>query len=102
MAAFVLLRDGPVLHLSAGDWVPALMLGLVNTGLGCYLYFSAMVELPVQTVAICGYLEPLSAVVFSVLFLRESMTPLQVLGAACILGGAVLGEYFSGRRAAAS
>lgn len=66
------------------------VLGVVNTGLGCYLYFSPLAKLQVQTVAICGYLEPLSAVVFA--SFRESMTMLQMTGAACIIGGAMMGE----------
>ena len=64
----------------------ALCIGLVNTGLGCYMYFSSMGELPVTRVAVCGYLEPLSAVVLS------AMTPANVLGAALILGGAIYSE----------
>ena len=71
-----------------------LILGIFNTGIGCYFYFSSIGDLPVQTVAICGYLEPLSAVVFSVLFLGESMTIVQVVGAMLILGGAAFGELF--------
>ena len=53
----------------SGDWPWILTLGLVNTALGCYLYFSSIQQLPVQTVAVCGYLEPLSAVGFSVVLL---------------------------------
>ena len=70
----------------------ALCIGLVNTGLGCYMYFSSMGELPVTRVAVCGYLEPLSAVVLSALLLDEAMTPANVLGAALILGGAIYSE----------
>lgn len=70
----------------------ALCIGLVNTGLGCYLYFSSMGELPVTRVAVCGYLEPLSAVVLSAVLLGEPMTAANVLGAALILGGAVYSE----------
>lgn len=76
----------------AADWPPLLMLGLVNTGIGCYLYFSSIGKLPVQTVAICGYLEPLAAVVFAALLLGESMQALQLAGAVLILGGAVFAE----------
>ena len=72
----------------SGDWPWILTLGLVNTALGCYLYFSSIQQLPVQTVAVCGYLEPLSAVGFSVVLLGEAMSPLRALGALCILGGA--------------
>ncbi len=73
--------------------VPAVLcIGLVNTGFGCYLYFSSMGELPVTRVAVCGYLEPLSAVVLSALLLGEAMTAANVLGAALILGGALYSE----------
>lgn len=73
--------------------VPAVIcIGLVNTGLGCYLYFSSMGELPVTRVAVCGYLEPLSAVVLSAVLLGEAMTLANVLGACLILGGAVFSE----------
>ncbi|MDY4523333.1 MAG: DMT family transporter [Atopobium sp.] len=77
------------------DWVSlvsVLALGLINTGLGCYLYFSSIAKLPVQQVAILGYLEPLSAVVFSVLVLGEAMTPMRALGAFLIVGGAAASE----------
>ena len=73
--------------------IPAVLcIGLVNTGFGCYLYFSSMGELPVTRVAVCGYLEPLSAVVLSALLLGEAMTVANVLGACLILGGALYSE----------
>ena len=77
------------------------MLGIVNTGLGCLLYFSAVAKLPVQTVAVVGYLEPLSAVVFSVALLGEAMTPVRLMGAALIIGGAIFCEL-AGRHPSAN
>ena len=65
---------------------------MLNTGAGCYFYFSSIGNLPVQTVAVCGYLEPLSAVIFSGIFLKETMLPVQMAGAVFIIGGAVYGE----------
>jgi drug/metabolite transporter (DMT)-like permease len=94
VAVFVGFKQGLNIHIAGSDIVPVLILGLLNTGFGCYLYFSSIGHLGIQTVAICGYLEPLSAVVFSVLFLREGMTIIQVIGATLILGGAVSGELF--------
>lgn len=64
----------------------------MNTGVGCGLYFSTIGRLPAQSVAVCGYLEPLFAVMLSALLLHETMTPLQIAGAALIIGGAVYGE----------
>jgi drug/metabolite transporter (DMT)-like permease len=94
VAVFVGVKQGFVVHIESDNWIPILILGIFNTGIGCYFYFSSIGNLPVQTVAICGYLEPLSAVVFSLLFLPESMTMIQVIGAALILGGAAFGELF--------
>lgn len=92
VAAFVGIKQAFVIHVPAEAWPWILILGIVNTGIGCYLYFSPLSKLPVQTVAICGYLEPLSAVVFASIILGEKMMPLQILGAICIIGGAMIGE----------
>ncbi len=107
-AAFVtalvltLITQGAPSFLSAGvatsiDWRAVVMLG-VNTGIGCLLYFSAVAKLPVQTVAVVGYLEPLSAVVFSAVLLGEAITPVRLTGAALIIGGAIFCEL-AGKRA---
>ena len=92
IAIFVGYKQGFDIGIYAKDWVPILWLGLVNTGLACYLYFSSIGALPIQTVAICGYLEPLCAVLLSVVILHERMLPLQVVGAVLIVGGAIFGE----------
>lgn len=94
VAVFVGVKQGFTLGVHSEDWPAILILGLVNTGIGCYLYFSSIGSLPVQTVAICGYLEPLAAVVLSVLILKEGMVPIQMLGIVLILGGALFGELF--------
>ena len=59
------------------------------------LSFGSIGKLPVQTVAVCGYLEPLSAVILAVLLLGEPMTLCQMIGAVLIVGGAVMGEIRS-------
>ena len=74
-----------------------LFLGVVSSGAGCYWYFSSFRKLPAQTVSVLGYLEPLSAVAFSAVFLGERLTGLQWAGAACILGGAAFAELYHRR-----
>lgn len=86
---FVTVKQGFRFSITNSDLPWLLFLGLVNTGIGCYLYFSSIGRLKVQTVAILGYLEPLSAVIFSVIFLHETMLPVQAAGAGFIIGGAV-------------
>lgn len=92
VAVFVGFKQAFVIDVPSEAWVWIFVLGIVNTGIGCYLYFSPLSKLPVQTVAVCGYLEPLSAVIFSAVLLGETMTVLQIVGAVCIIGGAMIGE----------
>lgn len=94
VAVFVGLKQGFTMQIPPGSLPPILLLGVVNTGLGCYLYFSSIGGLPAQSVAVFGYLEPLSALAFSAVLLGESLSFGQVVGAALILGGAALGELF--------
>ncbi len=99
VAVFMVCAGKPLtFEIAAEDWLPILILGVFSTGICCYLYFSSIVRLPIQTVSICGYLEPLSAVVFSVLLLGEVMLPLQIFGAVLILVGAVFGEMYACRQ----
>ncbi len=92
VAVFVVLRGNSLVHIPTGSILPLLFLGIVNTGLGCYLYFSKLDRLPVHSISILGYLEPLSAVILSMCILSETMTSLQFLGAALLLGGSAFAE----------
>ncbi len=94
VAFFVGIKSGFALEITGSDWVWTIILGIVNTGIGCYFYFSSIAYLPVQTVAILGYLEPLSAVILAVVILGESLLPVQIAGAFMIIGGAIFGEVF--------
>lgn len=87
---YVCIKNGLHIAVTAESVLPVLWIGIINTGLGCYLYFSSISSMSAQTVSVCGYLEPLSAVLFSVLILHETMLPLQILGGVLILGGSVI------------
>lgn len=69
-----------------------LILGIVHTGVAYCLYFSAMKELKAQSIAILGYLDPVSSVVFSVFLLREPFSIYQLVGGVIILAAAVIAE----------
>jgi len=92
VAVFVGFKQGFKIDIPTESVFPIFVLGLLNTGIGCYLYFSSTGKIPVQTVAICGYLEPLSAVLFSAIFLGEKLLPMQIIGAVLIIGGAIFGK----------
>ncbi|MBQ5405323.1 MAG: EamA family transporter [Oscillospiraceae bacterium] len=68
------------------------LIGAVNTGLAYLLYFSGLQKLSGQSAAIMSYADPVSALLFSAFFLHESLSPVQIVGAVLIIGGAMLGE----------
>lgn len=96
---YVLLTGG--FHLGSVDgtgWVCLLIVGLVHTGITYCLYFSSLKELPGQKAAILSYIDPLVAVLVSVLFLQESMTLWQVIGGLLILGFTLWNEISPAKR----
>ena len=66
------------------------------TGIACALMsavmYACMVSFNKKADQIVGYLEPLSAILFSFLFLGEHLYPIQIAGALCIIAGAVGAE----------
>lgn len=68
----------------------ALILGIVHTGLAYYLYFSTVDRLDSQYVALLSYMDPLSAIVFSVILLGEVFYFNIAMGALLILGASIL------------
>jgi len=84
---YVLVTSG--IHLGGLDakgWIFLLIVGFVHTGITYCLYFSSLKELPGQKAAILSYIDPLVAVVISVVILKEFMTIWQLLGGILILG----------------
>ena len=73
-------------------WGALLVVGLVHTGVTYCMYFSSLKELPGQEVAILSYVDPLVAVLVSVICLDEAMTLPQVVGGLLILGFTLFSE----------
>lgn len=90
---YVLLTDGINLSsLNGVGWASLVTVGLLHTGVTYCLYFSALKDLPGQTAAVLSYIDPLVAVIVSVTLLGETITPLQLIGGALILGFTLLNE----------
>ncbi|MDD6479561.1 MAG: DMT family transporter [Oscillospiraceae bacterium] len=69
------------------------IMGIIHTGLAYLLYFSSIKLLDVQTVALWGYIDPLSAIIFSSIILpAEKLGSNGIIGAVLILGSAILCE----------
>ncbi len=87
LVPYVLFTDGVNLSILDGrGWGFLLVIGLIHTGITYCLYFSSLKEMSGQKVAILSYIDPLVAVLISVVVLKEPMTPLQIVGGLMILG----------------
>ena len=89
---YVLIKNGGLPLPRGRSLLIILMLGILQTGVAYCLYFSGMANLPVQSVAILGYLEPVVSVLCSVLFLREPLSVWGWIGAVLILAAAAVSE----------
>ena len=77
-----------------------LIVGFIHTGLTYCVYFSSLKELSGQKIAILSYIDPLIAIVMSVVVLHEKITLVQVIGGIMILGFTLLNEIsFDKKRA---
>ena len=98
-AAIIILL--PYIYLTTGIHITSLdrwglfnllFLGTVHTGITYCLYFSSLKDLKGQEAAIFSYIDPLVAIILSVMILNESMSPVQILGGLMILGFTLFNE----------
>lgn len=90
---YVALTSGfNVSTLNANSLIVLLIVGLVHTGVTYCMFFSSLKDLKGQQVAILSYIDPLVAVLLSVVALGEKLTLLQALGGLLVLGFALINE----------
>lgn len=69
-----------------------LLVGVLHTGIAYALFFSSVKTLEAGKVAIFSYLDPIIAIILSVVVLKENMSLLTIVGAVMILLSALLSE----------
>lgn len=98
LVPYVALTSGCTLSgLNSVGWTCLLVVGLVHTGITYCMYFSALKELPGQKVAILSYIDPLVAVLVSVVWLNEAISVQQIIGGLMILGFTLWSELPVGK-----
>ena len=84
--------------LESKGWICLLVVGIIHTGVTYCMYFSSLKDLPGQEVAILSYIDPLVAVLVSVIWLDEKMSVPQIIGGVLILGFTLLCELPSKKK----
>lgn len=69
-----------------------LVAGVVHTGLAYWMYFGSMDSLNAHTVALFSYIDPILAIILSMVLLHEPMGIPAAIGAVLILGAAYISE----------
>ncbi len=100
VAVYIVCTEGVgfIGTISGHDWILLLILALVNTVFASTLYFTMIGKISAQTASILSYLELLSAVVCSIIFLGEQLTLIQTIGGFCIVGGAVFATLYQTKK----
>ncbi|MFJ9290654.1 DMT family transporter [Bacillus halotolerans] len=90
---YVFFTEGFGIFGVSGLSVPfIIILGIVNTGIGFWLFFSGMQKLKGQSIAMLSYVDPFVAILISAIILQEQMTIVQMLGGALLLGSTFVSE----------
>ena len=69
-----------------------LVAGVIHTGWAYQLYFGSMDGLQAHTVALLSYIDPIMAIILSMVVLHEPMSLLSAIGAVMILGATYISE----------
>jgi len=84
--------DVGALHPAPLALILLLVVGIVHTGVAYTMYFSSMDDIPAQTVALFSYIDPVSAIFLSAIFLKEPLTLFGCIGAVLVLGSTLVSE----------
>ncbi len=95
---YVLLTvDFATLDFSQRNIILVLILGVFHTGLTSHFFMTSVQRLPSQTAAIYTYIDPILALILSVVVVKQTITPWQIVGSIMVLGAAVICELLSSR-----
>lgn len=73
-------------------WILLAVVGIIHTGLAYVMYFGSMKHLKAGTVAIFSYIDPVIALILSVIILKDHMGILGTVGAIMVILAAFLCE----------
>lgn len=79
-------------RVTSFSFVCIIILGVIHTGLGFYLFFYGMKGLKGQSIAALSYIDPVTSLFASFIIFHENMTVIQIIGAVLLLGSTFISE----------
>ncbi|MFF3024619.1 DMT family transporter [Gottfriedia sp. NPDC057948] len=93
---YVFITEGfGLLEMSVSSIPFIIILGMVHTGIGFLLFFSGMQKLNGQSIAALSYVDPITSLLMSTVFLQEKMTIVQMIGGVLLLSSTFVSENHS-------
>ncbi len=95
------LMEGDVLKVVSLDAMAGtytILLGILHTGVAYTMFFSLYTHMKSIEIVSYSYLEPLFGILFSIIFVGETLTFPQIIGGILILGSAYIGEMLKDRK----
>ena len=95
------LAEGNILtvrDLDAAAVIYTILLGVLHTGIVYTIFFSLTTQMRSVEIVLYSYLEPLFGILFSVIFIGEKLTVLQIIGGTLILGSTFIGEILKNKK----
>lgn len=84
--------------LDAAAVIYTILLGVLHTGIVYTIFFSLTTQMRSVEIVLYSYLEPLFGILFSVIFIGEKLTVLQIIGGTLILGSTFIGEILKNKK----
>jgi drug/metabolite transporter (DMT)-like permease len=97
---FVLIEGNilTVVSLDVKEVAFTVLLGILHTGVAYTMFFSVYAHMKSVEIVSYSYLEPVFGILFSVIFIGETLTFLQITGGVMILGSTYIGELVKDRK----
>ena len=93
-----LVIEGPITHLSTTNLLGFVYLGVVGTGVAYALWFRGIEKLKASAVSSLGLMSPVVATLIGFVLLRQTFTPIQLIGIAIVLMSVFIGQQTNGHR----
>ncbi|MBQ4129014.1 MAG: EamA family transporter [Ruminococcus sp.] len=90
--------DKAELKFSIPTIILLIVVGVVHTGIAYTLYFKSLPDVTSQNVSIFAYIDPVVAVVLSVIILPEQLTLSIVIGAVLVIASAIVSEIYDNKQ----
>ncbi len=97
---FVLIEGNiaTVVRLDAVAVIYTILLGVLHTGVAYTVFFSVYAYMKSVEIVSYSYFEPLFGILFSVIFIGETLTFPQIIGGVLILGSTFVGEMIKDKK----